>query len=76
MKLSVSLSEAEVSLLDRFVKDGDLPSRSAGIQHAIRLLSDSELERDYADAFEEWAESGDAVAWERTAGDGVGDASR
>ena len=76
MKLSVSLSPAELALLDRFVKESGLPSRSAGIQHAIRLLSDSELELAYAAAFDEWAESGDAAAWDRTAADGIVDAPR
>lgn len=76
MKLSVSLSDGELALLDRFVEDSGLRSRSAGIQHAIRLLSDAALEQAYADAFDEWAGSADAVDWERAAGDGVVDATR
>lgn len=71
MKLSISLSDEDVATLDRYVQSVGAPSRSAAIQEAIRLLRDPELERDYAEAWDEWAASGDADAWELTAADGI-----
>lgn len=76
MKLSVSLSAEDVESLDRYARAAGLKSRSAAVQHAIRLLGDPDLERDYAIAWEEWEASGDAEAWETTAGDGLADAPR
>lgn len=76
MKLSISLSEAEVAALDKYARAAGLPSRSAAIQQAIRLLGDPELEDSYAAAWEEWEASGEAAAWESTAADGLADAAR
>lgn len=76
MKLSVSLSEAEVAALDKYAQAAGLSSRSAAIQQAIRLLGDPELEDAYAAAWDEWEASGDAAAWEQTATDGLADAAR
>ncbi|MCK0114091.1 ribbon-helix-helix domain-containing protein [Ornithinimicrobium sp. F0845] len=76
MKLSISLSPAEVAALDAYARATGLTSRSAVIQHAIRLLDDPQLEEDYAAAWEEWQESGDADAWSATAADGLADAPR
>jgi Arc/MetJ-type ribon-helix-helix transcriptional regulator len=76
MKLSISLSEAEVAALDTYARAAGLPSRSAAVQRAIRLLGDPELEDAYAAAWDEWEASGDAAAWERTAADGLADAPR
>ncbi|MFN8079801.1 MAG: ribbon-helix-helix domain-containing protein [Kineosporiaceae bacterium] len=76
MKLSISLSDEEVAALDKYAQAAGLPSRSAVIQQAIRLLGDPELEDAYAAAWEEWHASGDAEAWESTAADGLVDAAR
>ncbi len=76
MKLSVSVSEEDVALLDRYARASGLRSRSAAVQYAIRLLRHADLEDDYATAWEEWESSGDRAAWESTAGDGLTDASR
>ena len=76
MKLSVSLSKEDVATLDRYARASGLNSRSAAIQHAIRLLGDPELEQDYAAAWEEWESSGEGAAWEVTVGDGLVDAAR
>jgi hypothetical protein len=35
-----------------------------------------ELEQDYAQAWQEWETSGDGLAWDVTASDGVADAAR
>ena len=76
MKLSVSLSEEDVVAVDRYARATGLASRSAVIQHAIRMLGDAELEDAYAAAWDEWAASGDAAAWDATAADGLVDAPR
>jgi Arc/MetJ-type ribon-helix-helix transcriptional regulator len=76
VKLSVSLSEDQVAKLDRYAEATGLRSRSAALQHAIRLLGDPELENAYAAAWEEWEQSGDATAWEALAADGLADAAR
>lgn len=76
MKLSVSLSAEDVALLDQYARTAGLPSRSAAVQHAVRLLRHVDLEQDYATAWEEWESSGARAAWDGTAGDGLTDAAR
>jgi hypothetical protein len=71
MKLSVSVPEEDVKVLDTFVRTAGLPSRSAGVQHAIRLLRLPDLEQDYAAAWEDWESSGEQDAWADTATDGL-----
>lgn len=71
MKISVSLGADDVAMLDRYVEQAGLPSRSAGIQEAIRLLRDPKLEADYAAAWDEWAQSEVGADWESTVGDGL-----
>lgn len=76
MKLSVSLPEDDVAILDRFARATGLPSRSAAVHHAVRMLRLPELEQDYEAAWTEWQESGDHAAWDVTAADGIADAAR
>jgi Arc/MetJ-type ribon-helix-helix transcriptional regulator len=76
MELSVSLSERDVELLDKYVHARGLRSRSAAVQHAIHLLGEVGLEQDYAAAWDDWKPSGAHVTWESVAGDGVSDAPR
>ena len=76
MKLSISLSAEDLALVDEYVKSAGLESRSAAIQHALRLLRQADLEEDYAQAWEEWAASGDQADWDSTAADGLTDAAR
>lgn len=76
MKLSVSLTEEDVLALDDYARDAGLNSRSAAVQHAIRMLRHRELEQDYAAAWSEWEASGEEAAWESTAADGLADAAR
>jgi hypothetical protein len=75
VKLSVSLSEEDVTTLDEYARSAGLPSRSAALHHAVRLLRHPALEDDYAAAWAEWESSGDRAAWEETAGDGLPDAA-
>lgn len=76
MKLSVSLPEQDVALLDEYVRTAGLASRSAAVQFAVRLLRHPDLEQDYAAAWQEWASSGEQGLWDGTAADGPGDAAR
>lgn len=74
MKLSVSLSDEDVAELDAYVKSAGLPSRSAGLRRAIRMLRHPTMEEDYRNAWIEW--SADQPVWDEAAGDGFDDAPR
>ena len=76
MKLSVSLSEEDVRVLDAYVEQTGLPSRSAAVQRAIRMLRYPALEEDYGNAWAEWSTAGEGDAWDGATDDGVGDAAR
>lgn len=76
MKLSISVPPADVQLLDEFARVAGLPSRSAAVQYAIRLLRLPHLEKDYAAAWEDWEASGDNDAWSTTSNDGLDNAAR
>ncbi|MGI8880975.1 MAG: ribbon-helix-helix domain-containing protein [Jatrophihabitans sp.] len=71
MKVSVSLPEVDVQWLDAQVADHGHGSRSAVVQMAIDALRHVSLQQDYADAWQEWYESGEAELWECTVGDGI-----
>jgi len=71
MKVSVSLPEEDVEFLDSYARSQSFPSRSAVLHKAVRLLRGAELGPAYEDAFMEWEESGNASAWDLTAGDGL-----
>ncbi|WP_182349246.1 CopG family ribbon-helix-helix protein [Tomitella gaofuii] len=76
MKISVSLPEEDLEILDTYMRESGLPSRSSAIQRAVRMLRNVDLEDDYAAAWSEWESSGDAAVWESASGDGLADAAR
>ncbi len=76
MKLSVSLSEEDVRVLDEYMKRTGLPSRSAAVQRAICMLRYPSLEEDYGKAWAEWSTAGEDDVWDRATGDGLSDAAR
>jgi Arc/MetJ-type ribon-helix-helix transcriptional regulator len=76
MKLSVSLPAEDVAVLDEYARSAGLPSRSAAVRHAVRMLRLPELEQDYEAAWGEWDASGDHAAWGATTADGIADAAR
>ncbi len=76
VKLSVSLAESDVATLDRYAAAVGLPSRSAAIQEAVRRLPDTALEAAYAEAWDEWDQSGDAELWASVTADGLTDEAR
>jgi len=71
MKLSVSLPDSDVKVLDEYVSQHPGESRSSALHAAVLALRDRSLIVEYADAYDEWEASGDAVAWDRTVGDGL-----
>jgi Arc/MetJ-type ribon-helix-helix transcriptional regulator len=71
MKLSVSLPDEDVEFLDAYAAERGFPSRSAVVHKAVRLLKSSELSTAYEDAWDQWATTGEADAWEATAADGL-----
>ena len=75
MKLSISLPDEDVAVLDEYARTSGL-NRSAVIRRALRLLRHPQLEQDYAAAWDEWEASGEQAAWEGTAADGLSDAPR
>lgn len=76
MKLSVSLPAEDVAILDEFARTAGLPSRSAALHHAVRMLRLRDLEQDYAAAWDEWEASGEQAAWDATSADGLARAAR
>lgn len=70
VKLSVSLPDADVELLDAVAEERN-ESRSAALQRAVRLLRESRLGDQYEQVWKEWEESGEAAVWDVTAGDGI-----
>ena len=71
MKLSVSLADEDVEFLDAYAQAKRLPSRSAALQRAVRLLRTSDLAEAYEGAFEDWTTDPDAELWESTVADGL-----
>ena len=72
MKISVSLADEDVAVLDTYIEQAGLSSRSAGVQHAIRTLRYPALEEDYAHAWAEWSTAPDEQdLWESTSTDGI-----
>ena len=71
MKLSVSLPNEDVEFLDQYAKTQGYDSRSAVVHKAVGLLRAAELGADYANAWDEWSQSGEAAAWDNVVGDGL-----
>jgi len=71
VKLSVSIPDKDLEFLDEYTQQFGLPSRSAAVQKAIRLLRTTELAQAYEAAYEEWDASEDAALWDSTVGDGI-----
>lgn len=69
--MSVSLPPEDVEFLDGYARARGYSSRSAALQHAVRLLRAAELGDDYASAWDEWRASPDAALWDSVAADGL-----
>jgi len=71
MKISVSLPEEDVAFLDAYAQAAEGSSRSAAVHDAIALLRTAHLMTDYAQAFDEWIDSGEAAVWDAVVADGM-----
>ncbi len=71
MKLSVSLPDEDVAFLDSYAESTGIPTRSAAIHRAIRLLKAASLGPAYEAAWLEWEAAGDSETWELAVSDGL-----
>jgi Arc/MetJ-type ribon-helix-helix transcriptional regulator len=71
MKISISLPDEDVEFLDSYAESQGYVSRSAVVHSAVRMLRSSKLDDAYADAWREWAESGESDVWDSAVGDGL-----
>ena len=71
MKISVSLPSEDIQFLDEYAKAQGYASRSAVVHTAVRILRSSKLGDAYADAWQEWADSGESEIWDPAASDGL-----
>lgn len=76
MKLSVSLPDEDVAFIDEYAATAGASSRSSVIHQGLELLRAAALEHAYDQAWQEWADSGDADRWDATSADGLADAQR
>ncbi|NLS09170.1 ribbon-helix-helix protein, CopG family [Nesterenkonia sp. MY13] len=76
MKISVSLPENAVQLLDDIAEQQGLASRSAAVAKALQIYRELQLGDAYEQAWKEWDESGDAEFWAATVGGGITEESR
>lgn len=69
-KISISLQDEALTALDQFIADKNLPSRSAAIQEAIAMMTSTNLQNAYAQAFTEWNDE-QAEDWDTVSSDGI-----
>jgi len=72
MKVSVSLPDDDVEFLDSYARAQGAQSRSAVLHKAVGLLRSAQLANAYEEAWDSWASSDDAQAWETAVADGLG----
>ena len=70
MKVSMSLPDDDVIFLDAYAAEKGLPSRSAALHKAVRLLRATGLGSAYEAAWAEWSNEDDML-WDRSAADGL-----
>jgi Arc/MetJ-type ribon-helix-helix transcriptional regulator len=70
MKISASLPDEDLTFLDAYVVEQGLPSRSAALHKAIRLLKAHGLGSAYEAAWSEW-QGEDAGGWSSAVSDGL-----
>ena len=70
-KLSVSVDHQLAQFIERYQATHRVSTKSEVVERALELLQKSELKQQYAEAYREWAESGEAELWDVTVGDGL-----
>jgi hypothetical protein len=73
MKISVSLPQVDVEFLDSYARQHGIRTRSGALQLAVNRLRHDELGDAYEQAWDEWTNSGEDIAWEDAVGDGLTD---
>jgi len=71
MEFSVRLPDADVDFIEAYAEAKGLPSRSAVLHKALRLLRASGLGPSYEHAGDEWLAGDDADFWDSTSSDGL-----
>jgi Arc/MetJ-type ribon-helix-helix transcriptional regulator len=71
MKVSVSLPVDDVEFLDDYARSQGYDSRSAVLHKAVALLRSAGLADAYANAWQDWDDSGDTAAWDAALPDGL-----
>ena len=66
----MSLPDEDLTFLDAYVVEKGLPSRSAALHKAIRLLRASGLGSAYEAAWSEWRVENESM-WDATSSDGL-----
>ena len=69
MKISMSLPDEDVIFLDAYAEAKGLPSRSAALHKAVRLLRASGLGSAYEAAWLEWGDENENL-WDTSTSDG------
>lgn len=72
MKLSISLPDEDVALVDAYRRKHEIESRSAVVHRALQLLGTSSLSAEYEAAFQEWDGGEDTALWSAAIHDGIG----
>lgn len=71
MKVSVSLPRDDIEFLDEETRAGRYPSRSAAMKAAVTVLRQASITDFYAQAWDEWEQSGEDLLWESVVADGL-----
>ena len=75
MKVSVSLTDDDVTYIDEYARRTGATSRSSVLHRALTVLRMSEIEEAYAAAWDEWRHA-EGDAWEVTVDDGLSPGDR
>lgn len=70
-KLSVSVDSQLAQFIKRYQAAHGITTKSEVVERALSLLQKNELRQQYAEAYQEWVESGEAELWDVTTGDGL-----
>ena len=70
-KLSVSLDPRKLEFISKYQQTHGVRTKSEVVERAIKLLEHQELKTQYAQAYSEWAQSGEETVWDATSADGL-----
>ncbi len=70
-KLSVSLDPIRIKFIEQYQTSHEVRTKSEVVDRALALLQHEELKLQYAAAYQEWFDSGEAEVWDAVVGDGL-----